>query len=153
MDVQRVIGLLNRCVSYEYSAVIQYLQHSMLVQGLDRQVFAEHFKKSSEESLGHAKRIGDKIVALGGVPAVEPAAIHQTTELHEMLEQNLAMEKEALASYQTALEAAQDDTALRLLLEEMVLTETEDVQELEKILQRRQLGVQTKEITFRRAAS
>ncbi|MBO0797363.1 MAG: ferritin-like domain-containing protein, partial [Blastocatellia bacterium] len=76
-----VIESLNRALSLEYSAVIQYNQHRFLLTGKDRLLYADYFRDMSKESHAHVSRLGDKIVALGGVPTVEPGVIHQATSL------------------------------------------------------------------------
>ncbi len=72
---------LNRALSFELSGVIQYLQHSFLVTGQEREVFCSFFRDLSKESREHAELLGDKVVALGGVPTVEPGDIRQSTNL------------------------------------------------------------------------
>src|SRR3989304_4584269 len=74
MNVQKVIDELNKGLSLEYASVIQGLQHSFLVQGLFRESIAPMLRDHAEESFKHAKILGDKIVALGGLPTVEPAS-------------------------------------------------------------------------------
>ncbi|HWP29265.1 MAG TPA: ferritin-like domain-containing protein [Chloroflexota bacterium] len=138
MDRERVIAALNRNLALEYGAVIQYLQHSYLVRGTEREVFAPFFAKQADSSLGHAKKLGEKIVALGGVPTVEPAPVQQATTLQEMLEQDLARERESVRAYTETYELVQDDVALRFLIEELIYDEQSDVEELEKLLAQRE---------------
>jgi bacterioferritin (cytochrome b1) len=64
----QLIPQLNKILSLEYAGVVQYMQHSCLVSGHDRMVFADFFRDQSKASLKHASVLGDKIVALGGVP-------------------------------------------------------------------------------------
>ena len=73
----KLIESLNRALGFELAAVIQYMQHSFLVTGTEREVYCSYFRAQSEESHGHAKMLGDKIVSLGGVPTVEPGMIRQ----------------------------------------------------------------------------
>jgi hypothetical protein len=51
-----------------------------------------------------------------------------------MLEHNLGMERTAVGLYTRALEHAQDDVALRTILENQVQIEKQSVEELERIL-------------------
>jgi bacterioferritin len=78
------------------------MQHSFLVTGVEREVYRSFFRDQSEESHDHAKTLGDKVVALGGVPTVEPGMIRQSTDLAEMLKQDLALEREAMEAYMAA---------------------------------------------------
>src|SRR5215211_3255920 len=97
-----LIESLNRALVLELAGVIQYLQHSFLVTGPEREVFRKFFRDLSEESHGHAETLGDKVVALGGLPAVEPGEIRQSTDLGEMLRQDLELERAAMDAYMAA---------------------------------------------------
>jgi len=146
MDVQRVIGELNKLLSMEYAGAIQYLQHSFLVHGLYRESYKGFFRSRSEGSMEHAKTIGEKIVALGGVPTVEPATIRQSEDLEEMLRQNLEFETKSLGLCKELLKLVQDDVPLRVMVENFCLEEQEHVEELEKMLSKKGVSVGVKEI-------
>jgi bacterioferritin len=146
METQHIIGALNRTLSLEYAGIIQYSQHSFLVQDLFREVYADYFRDNSRECHGHAQRIGEMISGLGGVPTVEPAPIRQATELTEMIEQDLALEREALQAYLEAIEAAADHMPLRQMLEHMADEEQRAVWHLEKILRQKNFTVTAKEV-------
>src|SRR5919202_6735438 len=105
MANEQLIDNLNRALSLELAAVIQYMQHSFLITGPEREVYRSYFRDQSEESHDHAKTLGDKIVALGGVPTVEPGVIRQSTDLKEMLRQDLELEREAMEAYTAAWRA------------------------------------------------
>jgi bacterioferritin len=101
-----LINILNQAVALEYTAVVQYNQHSMLLTGKDRRVFEDLFKEHSLEALGHAKMWGDRIVYLGGVPKAEVGAIQQSTNLTEMLEMDLEIETKAVEVYSRLTKSA-----------------------------------------------
>ncbi len=150
MASPELIENLNRVLSLELAAVIQYMQHSFLVTGTEREVYRSYFRKQSEESLSHANTLGDKVVALGGVPTVEPGMISQSTDLNEMLKQDLALEREALAAYMTAWESCKDDERpTRFQLEERIYQEQLHVDELEKLTSERKANVTKEKITLR----
>jgi bacterioferritin len=150
MASPELIENLNRALSLELAAVIQYLQHSFLVTGTEREVFRSYFRKQSEESHDHASTIGDKVVALGGVPAVEPGIIRQSTDLTEMLKQDLALEREAMAAYLAAWESCKDeDRPTRFQLEERIYQEQLHIDELEKLTSERKANVTKEKITLR----
>jgi bacterioferritin len=145
-----LIDALNRALSLELGAVIQYMQHSFLVTGIEREVYRKYFRSQAEESQEHAVTLGDKIVSLGGVPTVEPAMIRQATELIDMLRQDLEMEREALAAYMIAWEACGDgDMPTRFLLEERISNEQQHVEELEKLTSERKASVTNERITLK----
>jgi bacterioferritin len=134
MDTQAVIDQFNVCLKMEYAAVVQYHQHSFLLRGRDRVQYLEFLEEAGQEALGHAKLLGSKIVSLGGVPTVERGEVRQSTDLIEMLQQDLELERAALDAYHVALELAQEHVALRNYLEDQIMTEQDDVWNLEKIL-------------------
>ncbi len=146
--MEKVIEHLNKALSIEYSAVIQYCQHSALVQGTDRAVYEEFFNESSEEARAHAKLVSDWIVSLGGVPTIEAAHIRQATSVVDMLKQDLETEKEALATYRSAHAAIEGDEPIKFMLEEQIVQEQKDVWEIEKFLEMRQIEVKTKNINL-----
>ena len=145
-----LIENLNQALSLELAGVIQYMQHSFLVTGAEREVYRSFFRDQSEEARGHAATLGDKIVALGGVPTVEPAMIRQSTDLSEMLRQDLEMEREALQAYMEAWNACGDDELpTRFLLEGRIADEQRHVEELEKLTSERRANVTKEKITLR----
>lgn len=145
-----LVERLNRALSLELTAVIQYMQHSFLVTGTEREIFCKYFRKQSEESQDHATTLGDKIVALGGVPTVEPSMIRQSIDLTEMLRQDLELEREAMAAYMAAWEACQDDhRPVRFQLEERIYQEQLHIDELEKLTSERKASAVKEKITLR----
>lgn len=147
---QELVENLNRALSLELAAVIQYMQHSFLVFGTEREVYRSYFRKQSEESQDHATTLGDKIVALGGVPTVEPGMIRQSTNLAEMLKQDLELEREALAVYMEAWESCKDnERPTRFQLEERIYQEQLHIDELEKLTSERRANVTKEKITLR----
>lgn len=134
-----LIENLNKALSLELSGVIQYTQHSFLVTGTEREVFCEWFRDQAEEAQDHVNMLGDKIVALGGIPTVEPAMIRQSSDLKEMLKQDLELEREAMEAYMTAWRSAGDeDLPTKFLLEEQIAEEQKHIDELEKLTSERQ---------------
>ncbi len=146
----KLIVSLNRAVSLELSGVIQYMQHSFLVTGQEREVFRKFFRDLSEESQEHAVMLGDKIVALGGLPAVEPGEIRQSTDLSEMLRQDLELERAAMEAYVAAWKACTDnELGTRFLLEERISEEQRHIEEFEKLTNERRANVTKERITLR----
>ena len=145
-----LIDNLNRALSLELAGVIQYLQHSFLVTGPEREVFRKFFRDMSEESQDHAALLGDKIVALGGVPTVEPGDIMQATELAEMLRQDLGLERSAMEAYVAAWKSCTDaELGTRFLLEERISQEQRHIEEFEKLTNERKASVTREKITLR----
>jgi len=152
IDMARVelVENLNKALSLELAGVIQYSQHSYLITGTDREVFKEWFRDQAEEAQGHAESLGDKIVALGGVPGVEPAMIRQSVDLKEMLKQDLELEREAMAVYMAAWASCDDnDLPQKFWLEERISEEQMHIEELEKLTSERQAKAGSERIILR----
>jgi len=140
MDRDALVDKLNEILRWEYAGLVQYTQFSFVVRGELREVYHEFFRENGEEALGHAQRVGDKIVALGGVTTVDRAEVKQSLELNEMLEYSLQVERKHVELYTEALEMiGPRDVGLRNMLEEICMEEQEGADHLEKILQKREL--------------
>ncbi len=145
-----LIESLNRVLGFELAAVVQYMQHSFLVTGPEREVYRSFFRDMSGEAHDHAKLLGDKIVALGGVPTVEPGEIRQSTDLTEMLRQALELERAAMEAYMAAWRSCSDaELPTRFLLEERIASEQKHIEELEKLTSERKANVTKERITLR----
>lgn len=151
MDIQQAIAALNKTLSLEYAGLIQYLQHSFLVQDLWREVYADPFKDSSEGCHTHARQLGEMITALGAVPTVEPAPIKQSADLAEMLQQDLELERAALQAYLDTINVVADEIPLRTMLELMAEDEQRSIWHLEKILKQKNFRLIRKEIRLQQA--
>jgi bacterioferritin (cytochrome b1) len=143
MDPEIIDGL-NELLSIEYTSMIQLMQHSFCLQGIERQAFMELLRDHAKDTVKHGSELGDKIVALGGVPTVAVGTIRQSTDWREMLTQDLEQHRDAVAQID-ALVARCDErryVAVRVLLEEMSFEETQFLEELERALSLKQITFQ-----------
>jgi len=134
MDKSKLIDKMNECLRHEWTGVAQYAQAGFVVAGLWREVYSEMFFESAKESFGHAKLVGEKIVALGGLPTIERNAIKQSNDLNEMLHFALEFESKAVKCYNEALALASGDRALEVFLENILEEEQDGVDKLTRIL-------------------
>ena len=134
MDRKAVVKALNDALALEYGAVVQYAQFSYCVKGFRRLAVAGWFFEQATKSLTHARLMGDKIVALGGIPTTRVGPVREAQDLTGMVKLSLEMERRSVESYQAALALVADDTALRVLLESRIEAEQADAEELEKML-------------------
>ena len=141
---QEIIDGLNEIMSTEYTSMIQLMQHSFLMQGADRYTFADLLRDHAKDTLNHARELGDKIVALGGVPSVQVGEIRQSTDTAEMLRQDLEQHRAAVARIDEMVAKVEERklVALRVLLENMSYEETQFLEELEKALALKQVSIE-----------
>ncbi len=137
---EEFIDALNEALSWELAGIIQYMQHAVMVTGPLRESLMEFFHDGSEEARDHAEAVGERIAALGGIPSVEPARIRQAADVDGMLEAALALEQDALATWEAA-HALSDAVApgYKFWLEEHIAEEQEHVDGLRKM---------TRQVTF-----
>lgn len=152
-DRRELIEKLNEILRWEYAGMIQYTQFSFVVRGELREVYHDFFRGNGKEALKHAHRVGDKIVALGGVTTVERAEVKQSLDLTEMLEYSLEMERKHVQLYTEALDMLEPhDVALRNMMEELCMEEQDGADHLEKILKKRDLiSAGTNEVSAQKA--
>ncbi len=137
MDKTKVLEALNLDLEHEMSAMIRYLHHSFIVTGPLRGSLATLFRTQATDSMQHAIKLGEKIVALGGHPSVKIQEIHEPGEqsIEEMLQENVNAERFHLDLYESQLnELLQDNTPLRLMFEQMIVDEAQHLEELEMYL-------------------
>ena len=136
MDKKKVLEALNLDLEHEMSAIVRYLHHSFIVTGPTRGPLVSMFRTQANDSMQHAILLGEKIVALGGHPSVKIQEIYEPGEqtIEEMLEEDLEMEKQHLERFEGQLSLVQDNTALKLMLEQIIVEETTHVEELEMYL-------------------
>lgn len=135
-DAAALIEHMNEILKHEWTGVVQYSQAGFIAEGPWREVYAEKFLGDAEESYGHAKLVGDKIVALGGVPTVLRNDVQQSRVLEEVLEYSHAFESKAVKMYAEAIQMAEEigDRALVIFLEDILNQEQEGVDEYAKLI-------------------
>jgi len=136
MDKAKVLQALNLDLEHEMSAMIRYLHHSFIVSGPMRGPLVSLFRTRARDCMDHAIKLGEKITALGGHPSVKIQEIYEPGDqtIEDMLQENLDVERMHLNLYEEQLALVQDNTPLRILLEEVLVEETQHVEELEMYL-------------------
>jgi len=134
MDKSKLIERLNECLRHEWTGVAQYAQAGFVVAGLWREVYSTMFFDSAKESFCHARLVGEKIVALGGLPTVERNPVKQSNDLNEILNFSLEFESKAVKCYNEALSLTGGDRALEIFLENILEEEQDGVDRLTRIL-------------------
>ena len=134
---KELISVLNSLLEYEYKAMMQYLQNSYLIRGPRREAVKTWLQKMAQEEMGHASRVADKIVSLGGTPGTAIPAIRVASSLTEIIKLALEVETGAVAAYTKALPLIEKsgDIHLRLLAEEMIADSQGDAEEIRKMLE------------------
>lgn len=139
VDRARLIGLLNDALATELVCVLRYRRHHFVAHGLRAQKVAEEFLVHSNEEQGHADQIAARIIQLGGEPDFSPATLltrsHaeyvETSDLQEMIRENLIAERIAIEGYRQLIQyVGNDDPTTRRMLEDILIVEEEHADEL-----------------------
>lgn len=131
-----LIAGLNEDLGHEFGAIITYLLFSRLVSGVHRPQLSGFLESEIADELEHAKFLSHKIVALGGTPTTQPAAVTLTTDNREMLQIALQSEKDTIARYTQRVKQAEaaGELGLKIELENLIAEETRHKEDLERIL-------------------
>ncbi len=75
IELGTLIDLLNKDLALEYTAIVQYAQHSGVLTGAEYGDITKEIKIHATQELQHAITLAEQIDYLGGFPTVEvPAA-------------------------------------------------------------------------------
>ena len=136
--VAELIAGLNEDLRGEFQAVIMYRLYASMIQGSYRQELRAFFAAEIPDELAHAEMLADKISALGGTPAAEPATVKVTTEPKQMLQNALDAEVETLGRYVKRRKQAEDagEFGLAVQFDDIISDETHHRDELRQMLAR-----------------
>ncbi len=136
MDKKKIVEILNKALTEELGALIQYMQHHYLYQGANKVCVSELMKKFSMTEMDHAYKLGERIAMLDGIPTTKPGEIKVPKKSVDMLKVDLKDELAAIENYKKWIKEVADlgDPVSRLMLEKILGDEEEHAHELEMIL-------------------
>lgn len=132
----KVIAILQEGVTNELGAVIQYLWHHYLAEGIFSPKIKDTFEEFSVEEMRHLEKISERIVALGGEPTTKLPPVKKGGDLKQMIQDDLDLELSAAKLYagHIAQLAKLGDTTSRLMLEKTLADEEKHIMEFEIML-------------------
>jgi bacterioferritin len=135
-DVQELIHGLNQDLVAEYQAVIMYRTYASLVSGPYRQELKAFFESEIPDELAHAALLADKIVALGGIPAVSVPDIPMADTNRGMLENTLQAEIETIERYTQRIQQAEavGEISIKVQLEDLIVDESNHRDDIRRML-------------------
>ena len=143
-DRDAVLRLLNEALATEIVCVLRYRRHYFMARGIHSKGIAEEFLAHSNEELGHADQIAERIVQLGGEPDFAPDSLTGRSHaeyvagktLVGMIKEDLVAERIAIDSYRGMIEYIGDqDPTTSELLKGILAVEEEHADELADLLQ------------------
>ena len=138
MDKETLLRLLNEDLALEYSAAVQYVQHSATLQGVVFSEVRSHLMDHAREELDHARKLAERIAYMGGIPTHVPSldGIKTSEDSRYALALDLLGERAAISRYKERVQMAKDvgEHGLALLLSEILLQEEEHEDELLSVI-------------------
>ena len=138
MQKAKVIQKLNQALEREMTEVVKYMHQSFWVKGRNAKKLRAFFREQSRESMGHATRLGEQIVALGGRPVVKILEIYEPKAMSDsaMLMECLQHEQAALEGYLRMLPLVQGNPSLKRLVSGLAKEEGEHMGEIRQMAKR-----------------
>ncbi len=143
-DRATVLKLLNEALATEIVCMLRYRRHHFMARGIHAKSTADEFLVHSNEEQGHADRLAERIVQLGGEPDYAPdtltlrshAEYVTGTTLVDMIKEDLVAERIAIDSYREMISYLGDlDPTTSDLLKEILAVEEEHADELADLLE------------------
>jgi len=136
VSIAEMIKSLNEDLSWEYTAAIQYIQHSGMMKGAQYGGITKEMKIHAQEEIQHALILVDQISYLGGTPTVRTFDAKKSKKPEEMLKQDLDGELDAVRRYKKRIQEAEElkEYALSQKLREILATEQEHAMDLQAAL-------------------
>src|SRR3990170_4174694 len=147
LDIKQLIQELNKLYADEWLAHFYFLHAAHMVSGINSEEIAEVFKKSAADELGHADKIAERIIQLGGVPVAKIEDLanishmskvtfpRDTSDLKGFIKVFLEAERSAIDSYNELLKTTQQkDVVTHEMIEHILEDEVADEEEFENLL-------------------
>ena len=134
--MEKLLELLNMDLELEYSAAIQYINHSAVMTGAAYGDIIKELKIHANEEVQHAMILADQIDYLSGSPSVSVGKILTSKDNDQMLQQDLDGEKGAIKRYKLRIEQAEQlkEFALAQQLRNILAAEQEHAMDLMQAL-------------------
>ena len=143
-NVEVVVNLLNEALATEIVCTLRYRRHYFMAKGIHAESVAPEFLEHANEEQGHADRIAERIVQLGGAPDFSPDGLATRSHaeyveggsLVDMIKEDLVAERVAIESYLEMIAYLEGrDPTTRRLLEEILANEEQHADDLNSLLE------------------
>ncbi|MDH5662421.1 MAG: ferritin-like domain-containing protein [Elusimicrobiota bacterium] len=133
---EKLLELLNKDLSLEYTACVQYTQHQGVIKGAMYQTIQKELVVHAQEELAHATTLVAQIAYLGGVPTVDMPTPKISNDSRTMLQQDLDGENDAIKRYTLRISQAEELNLYHLAqqLRNILAVEQEHAMDLEAAL-------------------
>lgn len=127
---------LNEAIARELAVSIQYMWQHVMGEGMESPGVLDIFKKIAIVEMKHAEAIAERLDFLGGVPTTQPTPIKVGKALSNMIQIDIAAEKDAIKLYKEIIQLAdkENDIVTRKLFEDILVDEEGHLAEFQTLL-------------------
>jgi bacterioferritin len=142
---EQIVSLLNDALATELVCILRYKRHHFTARGMASPAIAAEFMVHATEETGHADKIAERIVQLGGEPDFNPVTLLErshadydtSSALRDMIRANLVAERVAVEAYRQMIGLIGDkDPTTRRMLETILADEEEHADEMNDLLEK-----------------
>ena len=142
---EQIVALLNDALATELVCILRYKRHHFTARGMASPAIAAEFMVHATEETGHADKIAERIVQLGGEPDFNPVTLLErshadydtSSALRDMIRANLIAERVAVEAYRQMIGLIGDkDPTTRRMLETILADEEEHADEMNDLLEK-----------------
>jgi bacterioferritin len=133
---KKVIDLLNQARARELGAITQYMAQHYELEDKDFSKLATKLKEIAMVEMKHAEALADRLVVLGSTPTSKPdAEIKKNQSIGEMIATDIALEEQAIKTYNEAALACAEasDLVTKDLFEKILGDEDGHLDEFQNI--------------------
>jgi bacterioferritin (cytochrome b1) len=139
LETEAVLDLLDTASSLQYRSALQYTQVAGSLTGLEWTVLGVQLWTFAEAELDDARRLVEKIVAIGGPPPGEPASLRYEPDPRKAIDLLIENECEAVAALHAVIPHSGQEPrseALEHRLEHLIMRKQEQIDTLRRALGR-----------------
>ena len=137
MDVEEVVRLLNEALALQHRSILQFTQAAGSMFGIEVQGLANELWGFAKEELDDARRLVEKITALGGDPSTDISPLKWTSDPRATLEHIADHEDETIAALHKVIPPSGQEPrseALEHLMEHLIMRKQNQVDFLRRAL-------------------
>ena len=130
MDVEKVLEGLSDALPRQFRSATAFTLAAGSMTGLEGQALADHFRSFGETSLDDARRLVEKLVALGGSANVDAAKLDWPSDLDGRLRWLVDAETELMGILKDLITVSGQEPrseALEHLLEHVILRKQDQI--------------------------
>jgi bacterioferritin (cytochrome b1) len=130
LDVEEAVSRLNDALELQYRSAHQYTLSSGSLFGFEFQSLGDRLWDYARAELADARKLVEKIVALGGSPATDVAALEWSGEPDAAVDRLIETESEAVETLQRAIEPTGREgrsEALEHMLEHVIMRKQDQI--------------------------